>query len=350
MAFTTVAGGQPIRSAHVNQFSQWITGAREDVSLNLITTHATEYAATVTNENTSAGNVLKLVSGASTIAEFNKTGATFSVPLSATGVLLSSVLTAQADMISASAAGTATRIPKGTAFQSLVMNSGATSQTYASGVLANAVTAGDLFYATGMNAITRVARGTAFQSLVMNSGATAPSWASGPLALATTQGDMFYATGANSLVRLARGTNGHVLTLATGVPVWSASSSNRNQVSMSVGSTSAPTTASTSYATIPDMSVTLTTTGGDLVAWFSGTFSNSSSGSTTFVALALDGGSEASEKLHTTPNANFSSEIGTLYVFTGVSSGSHTVTARWKTDIGNATAGGTRRQLVVMET
>lgn len=41
---------------------------------------------------------------------------------------------------------------------------------------AKVTTQGDMIYATGANAITRLAKGTKFQQLQMNSGATAPQW------------------------------------------------------------------------------------------------------------------------------------------------------------------------------
>ncbi len=45
---------------------------------------------------------------------------------------------------------------------------------------AKAVAAGDLFYATGMNAITRLPPGTAWQILRMNSAGSAPEWTNPP--------------------------------------------------------------------------------------------------------------------------------------------------------------------------
>lgn len=81
MALPSVAAGQPIRATHITAFTRWVTGVTKDQSGSFTTTHATEYALTLTNEQTSAGNVLKLVSGASTIALFNKTGSTFSTPV-----------------------------------------------------------------------------------------------------------------------------------------------------------------------------------------------------------------------------------------------------------------------------
>jgi hypothetical protein len=47
-------------------------------------------------------------------------------------------------------------------------------------------TAGDLLYASGATTLSKLAKGTAYQTLQMNSGATAPAWASGETLLSTT--------------------------------------------------------------------------------------------------------------------------------------------------------------------
>ena len=46
---------------------------------------------------------------------------------------------------------------------------------------AKVTTQGDTVYATAANALARLAKGTAFQTLRMNAGATAPEWASSPI-------------------------------------------------------------------------------------------------------------------------------------------------------------------------
>lgn len=47
-------------------------------------------------------------------------------------------------------------------------------------------TAGDLLYASGATTLSKLAKGTAYQTLQMNSGATAPAWASGETLLSAT--------------------------------------------------------------------------------------------------------------------------------------------------------------------
>jgi hypothetical protein len=267
---TTVSAGQPIRATSVSQFTRWVTGVTKDQAFNPITTGTSEYTATLTNEDTSAGLILKGVYGSGTAAvtafTFTKTGATFNVPLTVTAVnaftatgqtlygsggtasallaagtarqgyimssaatgptwasSLQSIMTSAGDMVGASAANTPALIPHGTtAFLELVMSAGATGQTWATGVLATVQTVADLVYGAGANTVARLAKGTAFQSLGMASGATAPAWQDCVLAKAATAGQLFYATGANTIAALSAGTNGQFLTLSGGLPIWGA--------------------------------------------------------------------------------------------------------------------------------
>jgi len=85
-------------------------------------------------------------------------------------------------------------------------------------------TQGDTVYATAANTLARLAKGTAYQALQMNSGATAPSWQASPTSVLTTTGDLLYASGANTLARLAGTTSGYVLTAggASTAPAYAA--------------------------------------------------------------------------------------------------------------------------------
>lgn len=209
----SVAAGQPIRSTHVSQFSRWVQGATKDQSATFTTTHATEYTATLTNEETSAGNVLKLVSGASTIALFNKTGAALNVPLIATGVL-AGLFSATGQIIYGSGGTGATTLNIGSTFQALIVNSGAAAPTYAASLQSLLASAGSMIGASAANTPAHIPKGTtAFMGLVMAAGATGQTWASCAIALAQTAGDTFYANGANSLSRLAPGSARFVLGL-----------------------------------------------------------------------------------------------------------------------------------------
>jgi hypothetical protein len=90
-------------------------------------------------------------------------------------------------------------------------------------------TLGDIEYRSSTaNVNTRLPLGTAGQVLKVNSGATAPEWAtdaSGMTNPMTTTGDTIYSSSGSTPARLGIGSTGNVLTVAGGVPTWSAPSS-----------------------------------------------------------------------------------------------------------------------------
>jgi hypothetical protein len=117
------------------------------------------------------------------------------------------------------------------------------------------------------------------------------------------------------------------------------------------GSTLNPTTTSTSYVDLTDLSITLTTGGGDLLVWAVASVYNSGAGNFIFLALSLDGASEVGEMVVVPSGAGGASIlVGSLvYAFSGPSSASHTVKVRWKTLAGTATGNALNRYLMVME-
>lgn len=121
------------------------------------------------------------------------------------------------------------------------------------------------------------------------------------------------------------------------------------QTGAATGSTSGPTTASASYADLANMSVTLTTVGGDLLVDFDGTFSHSTAVNSVFIAFSLDAAAEVHERYITSPGVNYGLTFHLRHRFTGVSAASHTVKVRWKTDGGTATAVTTLRDMIVTE-
>jgi hypothetical protein len=115
------------------------------------------------------------------------------------------------------------------------------------------------------------------------------------------------------------------------------------------GSTSGPTTASASYATQAEMTVTISTIGGDIEASYDGQLKNSDLAANTFVAFSLDGAAEVHERAWNQQVADQYAVVSMAHRFTAVAAGSHTVTVRWKVSAGTATANGTRRDLIVEE-
>jgi hypothetical protein len=121
------------------------------------------------------------------------------------------------------------------------------------------------------------------------------------------------------------------------------------QRAFAAGATSGPTTTSTTFVDLPDMTVTLTTNGGDLVAVLVLDSYNSNAGVFNSIGLSLDAAAEVGVVLATCPGVSFDFVMTTLHYWTGVSAASHTIKGRWRTQSNTATAFGTNRRLFVME-
>jgi len=160
------------------------------------------------------------------------------------------------------------------------------------------------------------------------------------------QGDIYYRNGAGLFTRLAPGTSGQVLKTqgASANPQWAVG----NNPGFAQGVTGNPTTTSLTYVDMTDLSVTLTTTGGNLFVWLcSIVYENSSNN--IHIAIALDGGVEQGEMVQFPASTNNDFNMSTFWRFTGVSAGSHTIKGRWKVDGGTGTLISANRQLLVIE-
>jgi hypothetical protein len=138
---------------------------------------------------------------------------------------LQSLIAAAGDLIYGSAANTPSKLAKGTARQVLQMNSGETAPEWAASPQSILTAQADLLYASAANTLARLAKGTARQILQINSGATAPEWADSPQSILTAQADLLYASAANTLARLAKGSAYQHLGMNSGAtaPEWQAS-------------------------------------------------------------------------------------------------------------------------------
>lgn len=149
-----------------------------------------------------------------------------------------------------------------------------------------------------------------------------------------TQGGILYYGASGAPTELSAGTSGFFLKTQGGSanPVWAAAGGGMvKQTTQNLG-LSVGTTTSTSYVDIPssDGQVTLTTTGGDLLVWYSAVVRSDTDNQYSYVAIEIDGGSEVAETRLRTADANVSGTYTTFHRFTSVSSGSHTVSMRWK--------------------
>jgi hypothetical protein len=114
------------------------------------------------------------------------------------------------------------------------------------------------------------------------------------------------------------------------------------------GTTSAPTTTSTTYATIPEMTASFTpTTTVTVTAYMSIAFSISSQAAIASFGLALDG---AAEQGVISAQVASNGARGWLTIFArwaNVSAAAHTVTGRWNTSAGTLSGITTQRHLLV---
>ena len=116
-----------------------------------------------------------------------------------------------------------------------------------------------------------------------------------------------------------------------------------------IGVAASPTTTSTTDVDLPDMAVTLTTTGGDLLCLGVCVVGNSTSATgNVYLTLSLDGTQKGMAALATPGIGNWDT-VTVHDMLQGVAAGAHTVKLRWHTDGGTAVANGTQRALTVVE-
>jgi hypothetical protein len=123
------------------------------------------------------------------------------------------------------------------------------------------------------------------------------------------------------------------------------------QASQVDGSTSDPTTTSGTYATINQMTLTLTglTIGSILEVQFTGQFYHGTPATISDFRLALDTtGIAASVRSINAPGSNYYFEV-VLHRIITVTATSHQIDVQWKTAAATLTAAGTNRTLVVKE-
>ena len=89
-------------------------------------------------------------------------------------------------------------------------------------------TQGDIPYSDATDSLAKLGKGTASQTLKMNSGATAPEWVTndetegGTGQTSYTQGDVLYSDATDSLAKLGKGTEGQAFSMgASNIPAWS---------------------------------------------------------------------------------------------------------------------------------
>lgn len=112
-------------------------------------------------------------------------------------------------------------------------------------------------------------------------------------------------------------------------------------------------TTSTGYVDLDPASTDLaiTTSGGDVLVFFAGSFYSNTSSDAFFLAVALDGAAEQGELIVGLPSAGSSIEgAGSLvYRYPAPAAGSHTFRMRWRGSNAASTYSCTRRHLLLLE-
>jgi len=123
-----------------------------------------------------------------------------------------------------------------------------------------------------------------------------------------------------------------------------------------IGATSAPTSTSTSFVVIPEMTLTINVQGQMQLVWFTGDFSMVSADAWDF-AIFVDSTEQTSSQRHMelqgtagalgTNTSTPGNASATHALVTGLSYGSHVFSVQWIRTAGTARAVGTQRSLIV---
>jgi hypothetical protein len=152
---------------------------------------------------------------------------------------------------------------------------------------------------------------------------------------------------------VAVGTATHVLTSngAGAAPTFQAAAGGGTLVQTgSASATAGTTTTSTTLADMDSMSVTLTTTGGDLLCMFMGNMGHNDSNTVNIThGFDLDGTDAQGVTFYAENPTAHMKGASNGYMFTSVSSASHTVNYQWMTSSTDDTAYNTGRTLIVQE-
>jgi hypothetical protein len=167
-----------------------------------------------------------------------------------------------------------------------------------------------------------------------------------------TDGELITWNASGVAAAVATGTATHVLTSngAGAAPTFQAAGGGKIQQATAVSATASATTTSTTLADMDSMSITLTTTGGNLLCWFAGNMGHNDSNTVTIThGFDLDGTDAQGVTFYAENPTAHMKGASNAYLFTSVSSASHTVKYQWKTTSASDTALNTGRTLVVME-
>lgn len=122
------------------------------------------------------------------------------------------------------------------------------------------------------------------------------------------------------------------------------------QSAIAIGSTSSPTSSATAFADVPEMTVPLTTVGGDVLVWFACSVAHTNAAATVAAAIRADSGVDAGALEFTVSNANHIRPLVCFSRISGLSAGVHNFRGRAKNDVGaTLTYQGIARYILAVE-
>jgi hypothetical protein len=118
-----------------------------------------------------------------------------------------------------------------------------------------------------------------------------------------------------------------------------------------LGTTVNPTTTSTSYVDMPDMTADITVAAGSaLLVWGACTMNSANVSGAMSMTIAMDGNPVGAAALVNAGDAGYAEQIATFTMIPAVSGGSHQIRLKWGTGASNTiTAVGTQRTIVILE-
>ena len=214
---------------------------------------------------------------------------------------------------------------------------------------------GDIVTATAADTPARLAVGTNNQTLIADSAqATGLKYANGSVATLTAKGDLLTATAANTISRLGVGANGTTLvadsSTATGLK-WAAASGGGVTSGSNYVATE-ETTTSTSYTNLSTSQAVTLTTGTKALVMVSAGMYNTAANLYVNMSFEVSGASSVAASDSNClrlgyMGAGVSHKAASVAVLTGLTAGSNTFTAKFKTQSG--TSGFNDRYLFVMD-
>ena len=189
-----------------------------------------------------------------------------------TGTAVSPITTAASSVLTTTGLGVPTWVSQ------LPLNIGGTN---ASLTASN----GGIVYSTASALAILAATATAGQ-LLMSGSSAAPTWSTATFASTYSAFSILYASAANTVAGLANGTTGQVLLATTSAaPSWgSVPAAPYSNVVVSAGNSGAFTTSSTTFVTVTNLTLSITTKGGPVLLKLQSSSTSTSPGSGSYLA------------------------------------------------------------------